>query len=289
MQYKKRLGDRKDGRLLRSLSPMDKVAPFLMWTRAGATNIMPDEVDISALNTYIHEKRAQGLDNFGTLHVIVAAYVRTISQRPGVNRFISGQCIYARYDVEVNLVVKQEMSLHGAESVISVLIPREATAEDVYHIVQKAVIEGRQEGNDFDGLTRFMNLIPRPVLRMAVAFLRFLDYRGWLPTALTRLSPFHGSMFMTSMSSLGIPPVIHHLYDFGNVPAFLSFGKNERRYELAADGSVKEVRFMRYIVSMDDRICDGFYYASACRLFKGLMKNPWQLDKPPREVVEDVD
>ena len=55
-----------------------------------------------------------------------------------------------------------------------------------------------------------------------------LEESGLLPRALTDLSPFHGSLYITSMASLGIPPIYHHLYDFGNVPVFCSFGKKRR-------------------------------------------------------------
>ena len=46
---------------------------------------------------------------------------------------------------------------------------------------------------------------------------------------------------------------------------------------------------MNYTLVMDERICDGYYYASAFRLFNGLLRNPWQLDEKPKEIVEDVD
>ena len=39
------------------------------------------------------------------------------------------------------------------------------------------------------------------------------------PKFLLELSPFHGSIYFTSMGSLGIKPVYHHLYDFGTAPA----------------------------------------------------------------------
>ena len=119
--------------------------------------------------------------------------------------------------------------------------------------------------------------------------LGLMDYYDLIPRQLTRYSPFHGSMFLTSMGSLGIPPVVHHLYDFGNVPAFLSFGKKEKRFELNAKGEVEEKRFIRYTVSLDDRICDGFYYASAVRVFHACLKNPWVMDTPPERVVEDIE
>ena len=46
---------------------------------------------------------------------------------------------------------------------------------------------------------------------------------------------------------------------------------------------------MNYTLVMDERICDGYYYASAFRLFNVLLRDPWQLDAPPKEIVEDVD
>ena len=44
-------------------------------------------------------------------------------------------------------------------------------------------------------------------------------------------------MYITSMGSLGIPPIYHHLYDFGNVPVFCAFGPKRKAYELEADGT----------------------------------------------------
>jgi len=286
---RRRRGDRKDGRLLRSMSPMDMVAPYIMPLKSGATNSIMDEVDLSSMDRYIHEKRAQGMEGFGILHVLVAAYVRTVSQKPGINRFISGHRIYARYDVEIMLTVKKKMALNAPETVVSVVFPREDTAKDVYERLNREIYAAREEDNGMDDTARVLNYIPRPIKRGTVKLLGFMDYYDLIPRQLTRYSPFHGSMFLTSMGSLGIPPVVHHLYDFGNVPAFLSFGKKEKRYELNAKGEVEERRFIRYCVSLDDRICDGFYYASAVRVFHACLKNPWVLDTPPEQVVEDIE
>ena len=40
---------------------------------------------------------------------------------------------------------------------------------------------------------------------------------------------------------------------------------------------------------MDERICDGHYYASSLKVFREIMRNPEQLDVPPTEIVEDID
>ena len=121
-----------------------------------------------------------------------------------------------------------------------------------------------------------------------MGILSFMDYFGLIPASLIRVSPFHGSLFITSMGSLGIPPVFHHLYDFGNVPVFYSFGAKEKRLEVRRDGTVAEVHYIPYTFTTDERICDGFYYASAFKLLRGYLKDPWQLDVPPESVKEDI-
>jgi len=45
---------------------------------------------------------------------------------------------------------------------------------------------------------------------------------------------------------------------------------------------------MQFTLTLDDRICDGFYYAGVFKLIQKIFKNPWMLDSPPEEVVEDI-
>ena len=53
------------------------------------------------------------------MHVILAAYVRVISQRPAVNRFLSGQKLFARDDdIQVLLTIKRELTLEAEETII---------------------------------------------------------------------------------------------------------------------------------------------------------------------------
>ena len=40
--------------------------------------------------------------------------------------------------------------------------------------------------------------------------------------------------------------------------------------------------------NLDERICDGYYYASAMKVIRGVYKNPEVLDNPPEKVIEDI-
>jgi len=262
-----------------------------MVERNGASNHFMDSVDIAEIEKYIRKKRREGLSGFGIMHVLIATYVRCVSQKPAINRFISGQKIFARNNIEIMLTIKYDMTVEASETIIKIEPQPDATAEEIYALIQQKIEEEKGAnagGSGFDNLAKAFNLIPGLFLKFAIWFIKLLDYFGLLPRSLTRLSPFHGSMFITSMGSLGIPPVFHHLYNLGNVPAFCSFGAKQKRYELQSDGTVAEKRFITCTWVTDERICDGFYFASALKLMKNLLKNPNQLSLRPEKIVEDV-
>ena len=286
---RRRLGDRKDGRRLRTLSPMAMMEPFIMKDRNDALNYISLNLDMTNVTKYVNEKKKEGYPGFSIMYVLIATYIRAVSQKPAINRFVSGQRIYSRDYVEIAITIKKEMTLESPDTAVKVKLPRDATAIDVYEAFEK-VIKGYREQpeNDFDNTARVLTKIPRPILRGVVKLLFWLDYHGWLPEFLTNLSPFHASMFITSMGSLGIPAIFHHLYNFGNVPIFISFGKKTFVNEVNEDGSVTRKPYVDMGVVMDERICDGYYFASALKYMKTILKRPWILDEKP-EVIEDVE
>ena len=289
--YVRRWGDRNDGRRLRSLSAIFTVSPYIMVERNDASNFIKDSIEITEIEKYIREKRKQGLTNFGIMHVIIAAYVRAVASYPGINRFIGGQKIYSRDYVEVNMSIKKEMITSAPDTVIKVRFSPSDTAEDIYRKMNDKIEEVKNTPLDssFDGLARAINYIPGILLKFVVFMLKMLDYFGLLPRALTRLSPFHGSMFITSMGSLGIPPIYHHLYNFGNVPVFCSFGCKRSARELNADGEVVFKKYVDWTWVTDERICDGFYFATALKTIKRTLIHPEKLDFPPEKVERDCD
>ena len=291
VKRKRRWGDRYDGRRLRSLDAFSRVSPYIMVTRNTSSNHFMDTIDIDEIERYIrHKRNDDGLVGFGIMHVLIAAYVRSLSQKPAVNRFIAGQKIYARNSVQINLTVKREMRSDAREPVLKISPELDATATEVYELIKKEIdLSKNNNQSDFDKTAKILDYIPGLLLKFAVWFLKTLDYFGLLPKKLEKLSPFHGSMFITSMGSLGVPPVFHHLYDFGNIPVFCSFGAKQKRNELQADGSVIERRYITVMWVMDERICDGFYYSSAMKYIKGVLRNPFVLDERPEQIIEDVD
>ena len=291
MESKRRFGDRKDGRLIQSLAPFYKFMPYIMPTKNDACNQFEDCIEITNTDRWLRQKRLEGYKGLGYLHLFIAAYIRMVSMRPGINRFCSGQKIYHRNTIEINMAVKKEMSLDAPDTMIKVRFEPTDTITDVYEkfnaVVEKATAEG--SNTDFDKTARTLTRLPGILFRTTVRLLEFLDYHGWLPQALLDVSPFHGSMIITSMGSLGIPPIYHHLYNFGNLPVFISYGLKYHKNVMNANGVVERRTMIDVKVVTDERICDGFYFASALKLIRKFVASPALLTTPPETVIDDID
>lgn len=276
-------------RRVKTISPMAMISPFIMVNRVGSQNLITDRIPVVKLEKYLKEKQAEGMKNVSMMHLLIAAYVRATAQRPALNRFIRGQRVWTRDEVEISLTIKKEMSLDSPDTVVKITVPRDATLQVIYDELNRVITEYRDNpGGDFDNTAKFLSYLPSVLLKFVVWLLKLLDYFGLLPRFLTNLSPFHCSFFITSMGSLGIPPIYHHLYDFGTCPIFVSFGAKQRSYEVNPDGSVYKHSYMDLTVVTDERICDGYYFASSLKLLKGILRNPWQLDEKPENVQEDI-
>ena len=288
---RRRFGDRADGRKLRTILPMQRLMPYIMATRNDALNMFDESFDVSKTDAFCRQKVKEGYKNFGFLHVLIASYVRMLSQHPEINRFINGQKIYARNTIEVVMVVKKEMHTDSPDTCIKVEFTPNDTIDEVYEKFNATVqsVVGQTDESSFDKLARVINYIPGLLLRWTVKFLFFLDYFGLIPRAITKLSPFHGSLIVTSMGSLGIRPIFHHIYNFGNLPVFIAYGKRRRENVIDDDGNVVTHRIVDMKVVTDERICDGYYFANAFKTLKRYVENPERLTTPPAEVFEDID
>lgn len=291
--YKRRRGDRKDGRLLRSIEPIAIFSLYIMNTRNDANNTITDCVDLSAIDKYVHKKRQEGFEGFNVMYILAAAYVRVASQKPGINRFINGHRIYARNNIEVSMMIKKQLSLNAPETMFKFFFQPDYTINDVYKYMHEKIHAYQNEpesdvADDLDKFLKKMVSLPRWILRMVMRFLYWMDYHGLIPQSLLELSPFHGSMVLSSMGSLGVPPVFHHLYNFGNVPMFITFSTNRHATETCADGKITKKHFLDFNITMDDRVCDGHYYSQALHELRKYLKNPELLECPPEVVVEDI-
>ena len=289
-KYKRRFGDRKEGRLLRSLPAFAKFVPFIMPTRNDACNQYEEAFEVSDVDRRLRKLRVDGYKGIGILHFIIAAYIRGVSMLPGMNRFVVGRRIYARDNIEVVMTVKRSLAIDATQTTIKVVFEPTDTIFDVYRKMSEKIDEIKtvEGNNNTEDVAEAMCKAPRFLLRFALTILRIMDYFGWLPQSLLDASPFHGSMIITDLGSLRIGPIYHHIYNFGTLPVFISFGAKRHAYELDRHGNMVDRKYVDCKFVMDERTVDGHYYAQFLQAFRYICQHPEIVETPPSKVVEDV-
>ena len=137
------MAKQKDIRKVKTLPPMSILTPYIMTNRIGSMNLMKDTISVAKIDKYIKEKQAEGMTNMSHMHVLLAAYVRLISQRPQLNRFIRGHRVWTRKSVEIAITIKKEMKLDSPDTVVKITLSPDATIRDLYDQLNTAIEEYR--------------------------------------------------------------------------------------------------------------------------------------------------
>ncbi len=285
---KKRFGDRYDGRRVRHSDPTNMIIPFIMRERNDAEVFFDAEVNMSRIDELIREKRKNG-EEARTLDYIIAIIVRTISQYPRMNRFIAGRRCFARDNILISMVIKRELNTHTPETAVKFEFDPKSTVSDISKKIDETIekTKHKDDVNSTDKLMKTLNVLPRCLFSFAIWFMRFTDFYGVLPKAVHNASPFHTSVFITNMGSIGAEPIYHHIYNFGSTSLFIAMGNKRKQRVIGKDGKIQERKVMKLRFVADERIADGYYLAVALKYFSNLFEHPELLEAPPENVVED--
>jgi hypothetical protein len=280
--------DRYDGWRVRKVDAVFSVIPYFLRTRIDAQNFFEETLEIDHIEDFIR-KHKEDMPGLSMMHIIMAAMVRLISQRPHLNRFVVWNKIYARNHINFSIAVKRTLSDDGEETLIKPYFQPEDTLQDVVNKVMKQQMDNQQVGqkNSSDTISKLLGFLPDFLMRTVVLTLYWLDKIGFLPKFINKASPWHCSMFLTNIGSIGIESIYHHLYEFGTCSLFLAMGKKTRKHHLDKDGSLKARKSIHLKFVLDERICDGYYYASSMRLLYKYLMDPSVLLTPPEKVLID--
>jgi hypothetical protein len=282
------LGDRYDGWRLRKVDPMFAVAPFILKSRVDSQVLFEIKVPIDKIETFIKTHKNE-IPELSIMHVVMAALVRLMSQRPNLNRFVMWHKIFARNHVNFSIAIKRSMSDKGEETIIKPYFLPTDTIHEIVNKTNHELVKTLQssEENSTDNLSKLFGLLPDFLLRSAIFIFTYLDKIGLMPKLLNQASPFHASFFLTNLGSIGIESIYHHLYEFGTCSMFVAMGKKTKDNVVESTGEIKTHKSILLKFVLDERICDGFYYARSMRMLEKILSSPAELLYPPKEVLVD--
>jgi hypothetical protein len=278
-------GHRADGKLLKKIDPIIALTPYLMPMRCDAQVFLNYKLDYEKLARYIVEQGQQG-NKFTFMEIIIAAFVRVVSELPDVNRFVANKRLYARTQLTVSFALLKETANVDdvEENTVKCYFDPKDTIFDVAERVSAAIEQNRREEAD-NSTMKVAQLLLNPILANTIVFAaRFLDRYGIIPKYIMDASPFHTSMFFTQMASIGMPAVNHHIYNFGTTSLFVSMGSVIRETTVGPDGKATRKRYLPIGITADERICAGAVYAKLVNRIMYYINNIELLETPPETV-----
>ena len=273
---------RKDGRRVSGASPMYTVASYFMKKRYDAQNMIEVDLPLDPIGDYIRTKRGEG-KKITHLGVIIAAYLRTVAEYPLLNRFIVNKRAYSRTEFTCGMVVLKPGEVDGTMNKMHLELE-----DDIFRVqsVLDAYIDENRAAGDTNSTDKVISLLLRipGILTVGVGLFKLLDHFGILPKAIIDASPFHTSMVISNLASIGTNHIYHHCYQFGTTSIIITLGVPKevpRRHG-------KNINFERCLplgVVMDERICSGSYFALAFSRFREYLADPTLLEGPSAHPV----
>ena len=280
---KRRRGDRSDGRMVKAPG-LQTVMAYLFPKRTDCEVYLNDQLDATELVRYLEKRNAERPEEKITLfHCAVTGMARMVKERPLLNRFIQGYRLYERDEITISFVVKRKFADNAEESLMVLTPSDEDTIDTISRRILGNVKETRKSEHATGGIDELLDwfaALPRLVLIPVIRIIRWLDFWGINPRALTDGDPNYSTILCSNLGSIRCPSVYHHLNNYGTNSIMVTIGTLHKEYMTMPDGSSQLRDVVDIGATLDERIADGFYFAKSLRLMKHIFSHPEMLELP---------
>ncbi len=275
---------RNDATLVTDIKIFNRMFPYLMPKRSESLIYYKMEIEMTnALNFIKQKNRDCGEKKFRLFDVVLASLARTFVMRPALNRFIANSEYWQRDEISFNFVVKKDLTEQAPERNAIVKFQPEMTFEEISEIIRNAIDEARHSDESADETTiKYFLKLPKPLLRFAVHRLKRLDEKGRYPRSLREVDGLHVSAYVANLGSINIAnPPMHHLYEWGTTSVFITMGKMHRKRLLDDQDNELIKNTLELMITIDERIAEGFYFMKAMKEMQTFLENPQLLEERP--------
>ncbi len=276
---KRKLGDRRDGTLIRNIDAMHYIMPLMYPNRCDNEAYMKLAVDITKTEEYIKEYNKAHPDNrIAIFDVVITAVLKIIRLRPQLNRFITNQTLYQRNNLTAAFTVKKDFRDDGDETLARIVASDNDNLESLSRQIRQQIAACKTQD---DQSTEAMNIIKKiPGKHLVSKIAIFLDKHGWMPQAAIATDPYQCSVVLTNLGSIGMDIGYHHLMNWGTNSIFVVVGTKKHKPHYDQEGNVTMIKELDLSFTIDERISDGFYYGRSMKLLKQIIEDPKLLEEP---------
>jgi hypothetical protein len=268
-------GRRPDATLATDVPAYRRIMPFLMKGRNESAVYFDLPIDMTRPRELLDAFNQANPDSKATLfHLVTWAAVRTLAERPRLNRFVAGGRLWQRDGIWISYSAKKRFDDDSPIVVLKRRFDPGASFEQTVRAMHAGVKEGKSDRRSrVDKELGVLLRLPGPLLRMLLALAPLADGLGLLPRSFIDGDPMFASLFIANLGSLKMDAAYHHLYEYGNIPIFCVIGQVHDE-AVVVDGKV-EVRPMALLrFSYDERVEDGLYAQRALQRLRQLVEEP---------------
>ena len=288
MKSKRKMGDRRDGVLLKNLDAMHFIMPVIFPNRCDNEAFVSERIDLTNLSKYLEKKNAQNPEyKYNLFQAIVTAILKTVTLRPKMNRFIANNNLNQRNEVSASFVIKKQFTDSSEEGLAFIHAKDNYNIDDVHNEIYRQVTYCRT-GDNKDSTTEVMevfNKLPRALSKAIIKFFCVLERHGKIPASFVETDPYYSSVILSNLGSIKLHSGYHHLTNWGTTSVFVIVGERKKRPFYDENGNVTMRDSVDLGFTVDERIADGYYFSKTIKLFKDILENPEILEKPLAEEV----
>ena len=249
-----------------------------MTRRSDAVVYGSMNVDVENLLAYV--EASKGTDHEVTFfQAVLLAVVKTLRQRPRLNRYVMGRRLYQRRDVVIGFTARRGFTDDATETPVLVTIKPEDNAPTIRRkIIGEIAVAKSGEAKADDRLVGQVMRLPRGVLGLLVKGIKTWEYYVDSPKFLRGVDPLHCSVRVTNLGSVGGHAPYHHLYEWGTCSLMLAVGTIQKGLTLGPDDQPVAHRMAEFRITIDERVTDGYDVARSMDLFLDCLSHPEQLE-----------
>ena len=284
----RKLGDRRDGKLIRELDPMHVITPILYSNRCDNEAYFLERFEMAPIREYLAKiNQTETEFPYTPFHILVTAVLKVLTLRPKLNRFVANKLMYQRNEITASFVVKKLFTDDGAEALALIRAAGNDTIETIHQKLFKQISTSRSDVVDRSSESMdIVSRMPRRLTRLFCEFICFLDRIGKVPQVLIGTDPYYQSVVLSNLGSLKLNVGYHHLTNWGTCSLFVIMGEIKETLYRKEDGSIGYHETVDIGLTVDERLADVYYYAKSLRLLQKILAQPELLERPLSEDVE---
>ncbi|MCA9518864.1 MAG: 2-oxo acid dehydrogenase subunit E2 [Myxococcales bacterium] len=267
---------RSDGTYMGRIHPFRKLMFYIMPTRSESIVLYDDYASVEELERYLEQVNKRF--HVDVTHAIVAAIANGMKKAPSMNRFVVGRRLYQRKGIWITFSMKRKkLDKQAKLAAVKRLIPEDQSFFGLCAGLEENIKVERSDTKTYlDKELGLLSKIPRPVLKVGVSLLKWLDYNNLLPADFIKNDAMYTGVFAANLGSLGMNAGYHHLYEWGTCPLFIMIGAIEER-PVVVDGQVVVKRVIPLRFTYDERIDDGLNAGLGIKGVVDALEHPFEL------------